>query len=140
MQKRTKPKTVTEVLVRALEVFGPNGEHWNNYALHDTSPAGETYCALGALGKTIGDINASYVSDHDSVVYQAATLVAQCVPKGHIDPEYKHIPDYIPDWNDSLTAGKQGFRSIKSVFCRAIKKSMQQEGGGKRKATAKRHA
>lgn len=41
-------------------------------------------------------------------------------------PKYRSYDDningcYIPEWNDSLPAGKCGFRSIKAVFCKALK-------------------
>ena len=134
---QTKAKTVADVIAGALKVLGPNGENWNNRTLHMPHPKDghDTYCALGAIGKAAHGADNYYGR---GVEKEAANLVASCAPKHYFSSYNNYDGGDIPDWNDSLPAGKQGFRSIKSVFCKALKKAIAQEQPAKRKAVAKK--
>lgn len=128
---QSKAKTVADVIAGALAVFGPNGENWNNYTIYD--PEKDTYCSLGAIGRAAMGHN-DY--SRTPLEQEAADLVMSCTPKRY--HRYGEEGDDIPDWNDSLPSGKQGFRSIKSVFCKALKKAIAQEQPAKRKAVVKK--
>lgn len=115
-------KKVSEIIAGALEIFGKDGEHWNNHALasvkyHDGKKI-DTYCALGGLSKAA----------YGSVAYprkennykKAAELVLAHTPKYYQDTS-------ILNWNDSRPSGKRGFNQIKKAFCAALKTALEQE-------------
>lgn len=131
-----KAKTVADVIAGALKVFGPNGENWNNHSIHSVTFEGrDTYCALGAINKAASG-RANYCSS--GVAREAADLVASCVPTEYM--RYSQTSAYIPGWNDNLSS-VNGFRSIKSVFCKALKKAIAQEQpASKRKAVVKKRS
>ena len=128
-------KSVTEIIAGALEIFtrGSRGglrkkAAWNNYTLEDN----ETYCALGALSKSaVGHSNYS----HKGNLGKAADLVASCIPESIRENRGIEVGEDIPEWNDNLSATR-GFVSIKRAFCKALKLSMKQEKGKRRKKAA----
>ena len=134
-----RPKTVVEVLIKALEIFGPNGENWNNTGLHVRKGGRDTYCSLGAIGKAYsGSADSGF---REGLGTEATELLATCIPESY-QQGYRADWD-ISDWNDQRPVGKRGFRSIKAVFCKAINKAIDQEGGAKpskRKASVRKRA
>lgn len=129
-------KSVVDIIAGALEIFtkGPKGEtlkkaRWNNYQLRDEDDDGnETYCALGALSKSAYGAVSGYYGRPKDNYRKAADLVASCIP-GSTRYHRQGIIDGggIPNWNDTLSK-RRGFTSVKSVFCKALKKAIAEEG------------
>jgi len=125
--KATKVKqSPAEIIAGALEIFD-GGKNWIPGTLHETDHEGnERYCAIGALSKAAdGRCHYMYESDNDDLT-EAANIVTSCVPRKLYQEPYPNPDEAIPDWNDSLSP-KTGFRSIKRVFCKALKIALEQE-------------
>lgn len=131
------------LISKALEIFGPKGEHWISGNLDDGHG---NFCMLGALNEAGQCLHATSDS-----VDAAKVAVASCVPGWKdVKDEYGVIydddamladvaEDHIPLFNDKgdgherdlygqpihlhLDAHKH-FLKVKRVMCRALKKSL----------------
>jgi len=86
--------TSVEVLERALELFGPDGERWAN-----KSPIGDEHCSVTALAKIAVLLSPSYM--------KAKSLVRRGA--GLKDSES------LSYWNDAHT-----FPEVRAAFLKAI--------------------
>ncbi len=50
-----KQLKASDILKKALDKFGPNGEHWGQHAYQHGHGRTATYCALGAIWKASRD-------------------------------------------------------------------------------------
>src|SRR3990167_513956 len=139
MPKLTR-KLPSTIIAKAIKLMGPNGEHWNNHNLHHRRLYGQdTYCALGALSMAAYD-NVCYphdvIDEHltftetptDGYI-EAATIVAKVANSSF------STGDDVPTWNDDQEEGPEGYKKIKSVFCKALKIALKKEEA---KATERR--
>lgn len=119
-----EPSPVTELLVKALKLFGPNGEHWTRGALHRVTASGEDkFCAYGALSSAeSGRASVTYYPSHagsGATTSKAAELLLSKAIGGRS----------IAVWNDTRrnTNSKTAFTQIKEGFCDAIKLSVAKD-------------
>lgn len=108
------PKTGVEVLVRALEIWGPNGEHW----IQGKWYAEGNYCLLGGLdmaahGRVELPINNPY-------------LAARALVQVALNSTQDTLSHYfiITRFNDSP---RTTFADVKALVCGAIQKELGKE-------------
>lgn len=101
-------RKVSEVLISALESFGPNGEHWCQkklYSGNSIETAGE-FCAVGAIQRDI------ILHKTEAGVYSSALTA------------FKMGPMDIVSINDRA---QTNFGVVKALFCGAIKTAAERE-------------
>lgn len=96
----------SEVLERALEKLGPNGEHWLQRKENDGAG---NYCAMGALGDAVGGTSQD---DYDFYL-ETRDILKAAVGTGYLRSE----------WNDKA----RDFSEIRTGFLKAIALARKQE-------------
>ena len=108
-----QPNKIAELISEAINILGPNGEHWIRGRLDDGCG---NYCMLGALSKANQKIP-------DSNLFTACESVARVIErKSYIncDGDVSCIPIY----NDIVASN---FSQIKEVMCQAVNNEFKEQ-------------
>lgn len=120
-----KQPSVADVLAKALEVWGPNGEHWIKNKLHYRG----AHCMIGGIEQA-----AALLKANKDVKTEALVKAAYRLPNPYrSDPHsYEDSCDRIVDYND---AEHCRFRDVKNRVCTALKRELGvKKGKGKKRA------
>lgn len=110
------PKTGVEVLARALEIWGPNGEKWCKGRWHTHNSVGfGQHCMLGGMHEAVGRVN----STKSRPFIEALTLV-----KGALKSQPIPFKRSIIGFNDSSSTT---FSDVKNLVCGIIKREIEKE-------------
>lgn len=122
MQPPNRPNTRTakDVLKRALNLLGPEGENWakreyayntNNEGTHAEDPDAQAFCALGAIDAAVSRMGIN-PENQRTLRYRAKDFLSKVINQDN--PEQRLT---VPHWNDRpLTL----FPTIRQAFERAI--------------------
>lgn len=116
MEKKQQPNidpnvTPAEVIGKAIEILGPNGEHWITGDLEDGKG---NYCMLGAINKA-----RTLLSAKGSVSGAAKRLIVK-----HIPDTYRWGISGIATFNDFHDYDNENrFPAVKAVMCNALKEA-----------------
>lgn len=114
----------SEILVKSLELWGPEGEHWCTGSLvKSTNYAGErsrSYCLYGGVSKvacgTVGYYDSLEKHEQHPTFTKAMVYIHKRIP----------TPNYgIIHFNDAIAGGD--FTKVKAVVCAALKDALADE-------------
>lgn len=117
----------SEILARALEIWGPNGERWIQGDLQNTDDDDKTkFCLYGGIGMAaIGQ--PCYTEDVIRMLEDKPNLIDEETVDAYIKVEKvirNIVGENIVEFNDE--EGRT-FTEIKSVVCSALKKCLTEE-------------
>lgn len=110
----------SEIFAGALELLGPNGEHWIRGKLNDGMGK---YCLLGAMSKACGVEDTLLLREH-TLAYPGTSHRPELVRAdrlltfGVLEGEQGHV------FNDIRASN---FGDVKAVLCKAVKIALEEE-------------
>ena len=115
--------TAADIISKALEIFGPDGEHWTTGALHKKVDGNDSYCMLGGLNKARAELKAMPAENT-----KAKKLLAEKINPAHCS----YAASAIIGFNDRKCAyglyndrsKKEGFKKVKNAMCSVLKQEL----------------
>ena len=106
-----------DILAKALEIWGPNGEHWCRGVLEHGGVYHNSYCLYGGIGKAYCGFP---IYDTEAKEHRRALrLISDEINKSNPhDLGIAHA-----HWNDS----RESFKPVKQVVCNALKQALNDE-------------
>ena len=147
---------VQDVIAKAIELLGPGGQYWITGDEHvkQGDERQDTFCMVGVLDKAAGELHASLEVEQRAFVAVAQELPEKYSTSrddysGQFESNLEFAADNareaIPRFNDSLPSTEalyedvqgnlrfkrsrrpKGFKQVKSVFCKALKKTVAKD-------------